>query len=303
LGGVCYRRPILDGVALPGRIVLFGGGGQLGTEIRRLWHADIVSPPHAELDITDAAAVEAAIEASEPDAVVNCAAFHHVERCEDEPHKAFAANALAVNAIAEACAARGVRFVTFSTDYVFDGTLGRPYTETDAPNPLNAYGVSKFAGELLVQRLQSDAFVIRTCGVYSTRTSTTKGYTFIDKIIAQARAGEPVRVVRDQVVSPTYAAHLAQAVAELLESNAAPGLYHAVNEGAVSWYDYAAEALRVAGVDYQIEPALTKDWNTRVRRPAFSALKNAKLHAIGIRIPDWRAAVADYLRDRSRTKS
>ena len=271
----------------------------MGTEIRRLWQTEIVSPSHAEVDITDPRAVEAAIKASGPDLVVNCAAFHHVERCEDEPQKAFAANALAVNAMAERCAQDGIRFITFSTDYVFDGTLGRAYTEADTPNPLNAYGVSKFAGELLVRRLQSDAFVIRTCGVYSTRTSTTKGYTFIDKIVAQSRAGDPVRVVTDQVVSPTYAPHLAQAVAQLLEANARPGLYHAVNEGAVSWYDYASEALRVAGIDRPIEPALTKDWNSRVRRPPFSALENAKLHALGIRMPDWRSGVADYLRDRA----
>jgi dTDP-4-dehydrorhamnose reductase len=286
-------------VALPRRILLFGGGGQLGTEIRRLWRSEVVSPSHAEVDITDAGAVETAIEASSPGAVVNCAAFHHVERCEQEPQNAFAANALAVNAMAEACAQRGIRFVTFSTDYVFDGTLGRPYTEADPPRPLNAYGVSKLAGELLVRRLQSDAYVIRTCGVYGTRTSTTKGYTFIDKIIAQARAGEPVRVVRDQVVSPTYAAHLAQGVAQLLEANAYPGLYHAVNEGAVSWYDYAAEALRVAGIDHPIEPAWAKDWQTRVRRPAFSALENAELHSLGIHMPDWREGVGAYLRDRA----
>jgi dTDP-4-dehydrorhamnose reductase len=286
-------------VALPGRVLLFGGGGQLGTEIRRLWNSEVVSPSHADVDIVDAAAVEAAIEASKPDAVVNCAAFHHVERCEQEPQNAFAANALAVNAMAEACAERGVRFITFSTDYVFDGTLGRAYTESDAPGPLSAYGISKLAGELLVLRLQSDAFVIRTCGVYGTRTSTTKGYTFIDKIIAQARAGEPVRVVTDQIVSPTYAVHLAQGVARILEANAVPGLYHAVNEGAVSWYDYASEALRVAGIDRAIEPARTNDWPSRVRRPAFSALENAKLHALGIQMPDWRTGVADYLRDRS----
>jgi dTDP-4-dehydrorhamnose reductase len=286
-------------VALPGRVLLFGGGGQLGTEIRRLWNSEVVSPSHADVDIVDAAAVEAAIEASKPDAVVNCAAFHQVERCEQEPQNAFAANALAVNAMAEACAERGVRFITFSTDYVFDGTLGRAYTESDAPGPLSAYGISKLAGELLVLRLQSDAFVIRTCGVYGTRTSTTKGYTFIDKIIAQARASEPVRVVTDQIVSPTYAVHLAQGVARILEANAVPGLYHAVNEGAVSWYDYASEALRVAGIDRAIEPARTNDWPSRVRRPAFSALENAKLHALGIQMPDWRTGVNDYLRDRS----
>jgi dTDP-4-dehydrorhamnose reductase len=286
-------------VASLGRILLFGGGGQLGTEIRRLWDAEIVSPGHGQVDITDAAAVASAIEASNPAAVVNCAAFHNVERCEAEPHNAFAANAIAVNAIAERCAERGTRFVTFSTDYVFDGTLGRPYIESDVPNPISAYGVSKFAGELLVGRLQSNAFVIRTCGVYGVRTSTTKGYTFIDRIINQARAGEQLRVVTDQIVSPTYAAHLAQAVAQLLESPASPGVYHAVNEGAVSWYDYACETLRAAGIDHPIEPVSVNEWKTRVRRPAFSALENEKLHARGISMPTWRDGIAAYLRDRA----
>ena len=287
------------GVASMGRILLFGGGGQLGTEIRNRWPADVVSPTHAEADITDLAAVASVIEASGAGTVVNCAAFHHVERCEAEPWNAFAANAIAVNAMAEVCAARGVRFVTFSTDYVFDGEAGRPYTERDTPNPISAYGCSKFAGELLVARLQSDALVIRTCGVYGVRASTTKGYTFIDRIIAQARAGEQIRVVDDQTVSPTYAVHLADAVGALLQRNPEPGVYHAVNEGAVTWYDYAREALRVAGIDHPIEPVSHTTWQSRVRRPAFSALENGKLHAIGMTLPSWQQGVADYIRDRN----
>lgn len=282
-----------------GRILLFGGEGQLGTEIRRLWPAGIVSPRHAEADINDTGAVASAIQASEPAIVVNCAAFHNVERCEAEPQNAFAANALAVDAMARLCAERDIRFVTFSTDYVFDGTLGREYAETDEPRPVSAYGVSKFAGELLVQRLRSRAYVVRTCGVYGTRTSTTKGYTFIDRIISQARAGEAIRVVNDQIVSPTYAAHLARGVAQLLQADAPPGVYHVVNEGAVSWYDYACEALRVIGIEHPIEPVSHTHWPSRVRRPAFSALANAKLHALGMHMPSWQEGVAAYIHDRN----
>jgi len=284
----------------PPRVLLFGGFGQLGSEIRRLWGAAQVSAPErAQVDITDPQAVARAIEATGPDVLVNCAAFHNVERCEAEPENAFGANTLAVNAMAERCAAAGVRFVTFSTDYVFDGTLGRPYTEADVPNPLSVYAASKYAGELLVQRLRSDALVVRTCGVYGTRVSPTKGYTFIDRIVVQARAGETVRVVRDQTVSPTYAADLARAVWQLLEAEAAPGVYHAVNEGPVTWYDYAREALRCAGVEDAIEPISYKDWNSRVRRPEYSALENAKLHALGISLPDWRSGITSYFRDKS----
>jgi dTDP-4-dehydrorhamnose reductase len=281
------------------RVLLLGGSGQLGGEIRRNWRGvEVTAPPHAELDITDGEAVARAIVRHRPEAVVNCAAFHNVERCEAEPNGAFAANAVAVNTMAEACAQRGALFVTFSTDYVFDGELGRPYTEADEPRPLSAYGVSKYAGELLTLRLRSPAYVVRTCGVYATRASTSKGHTFIDRILTQAGAGEPVRVVCDQTVSPTYAPHLARAMLALLQSKAPYGLYHMVNEGAVTWYNYASEALRIAGIDHAVEAISYKDWPSRVRRPAFSALENAKLHAIGITLPSWREGVAAYIRGR-----
>lgn len=281
------------------RVLLLGGSGQLGGEIRRGWTGvEIVAPDHSVLDITDAAAIEGAIAAEQPDVVVNCAAFHNVERCEAEPGQAFTANALAVNAMAQACARHHAIFVTFSTDYVFDGELGRPYTESDPPRPLSAYGVSKYAGELLALRLRSQAYVVRTCGVYAIRPSASKGHTFIDRVIVQARAGEAIRIVRDQTVSPTYAPHLAQGVLALIRSQAPYGLYHMVNEGAVTWYDYASEALRVAGVEFPIEPISYKDWNSPVRRPAFSALENAKLHELGIALPSWRDGIAEYVRNK-----
>ena len=283
----------------PHRVLLFGGSGQLGGEIQRSWSGvEFIAPSHADVDITDAQAVAAAIERAAPDTVVNCAAFHNVERCESEPQSALAANAVAVNAMAEACAQNGTRLVTISTDYVFDGELGRPYTEADEPRPISAYGVSKYAGELLALRLQAPAYVVRTCGVYAVRASTSKGHTFIDRIITQARDGEQVRIVRDQTVSPTYAPHLAHGLLQLLQSNAPYGLYHMVNEGPVTWYDYASEALRVAGIDHPIEPVSYKDWPSRVRRPAFSALENAKLHELGIHLPSWREGIAAYMNDR-----
>lgn len=286
------------------RVLLLGGSGQLGGEIRRTWTGvDLVAPSHAELEITDEAAVAASIQAHRPDALVNCAAFHNVDRCEREPEKAFAANALAVNAMAEACAKHGIVFTTISTDYVFDGELGRPYTEADRPRPLSAYGVSKYAGELLTLRLESPAYVVRTCGVFATRASASKGHTFIDRIITQARDGEPVRVVSDQTVSPTYAPHLANGLLQLLQSGAPYGLYHMVNEGAVTWYDYAAEALRIAGIEHPIERISHKQWVSRARRPAFSALENTKLHEIGISLPSWRDGVAAYIRDRTSRSS
>lgn len=282
----------------PKEILVFGGSGQLGSQICRLWTGlQITAPSRPEIDVEDPAALQAAVAAADPDTVVNCTAYNDVARAESEPERAFAVNALAVDSLGRLCAERDCTFVTFSTDYVFGGTQGRPYVESDAPNPATAYGTSKLAGELLTLRRGARAFVIRTCGVYGTRVSSSKGYTFIDRIIAQGKAGEPLRVVDDQIVSPTYAGDLAVAVRTLLEANPQPGIYHAVNEGAVSWYEFACETLRQAGIDAEVTPISSHEFSA-VRRPAYSALENAKLHAMGLSLPDWRAGIAAYLRDR-----
>lgn len=279
------------------RVLVLGGSGQVGAEIVRRWNdLELVAPPRSEVDIEDPASVEAAVAAVEPDIVVNCTAFHNVEQCEREPERAFAVNAIGVGRIARMCADRGAAFVTFSTDYVFDGELGRPYRESDEPNPVNAYGVSKLAGEKLVLLQQAGHYVVRTCGVYGTRISSSKGYTFIDRILAQARAGEQLRIVRDQVVSPSYAGDIADGLRALLERGI-PGLYHVVNEGAVSWYDFATEALRQAGTEHAVEPVSSTEWASPVRRPAYSALAIAGLQALGIEMPSWRDGIAAYLRD------
>jgi len=281
------------------RALLLGGYGQLGTEIRRRWSGwEIEAPRHADVDIEDAAAVTAAIERVRPDLLINCAAFHNVDRCEEFPDRALAANALAVDAMARAARDGGAAFLTVSTDYVFDGRATQPYDEEAPPHPISAYGVSKFAGELLVDRLQMRAFVVRTCGVYGERASSTKGHTFIDRILAQARAGEPIRVVDDQIVSPTFAGHLAEALLALVRTQAY-GLYHAVNPGPVSWYDFAREVLAQAGLEQSIEPISAAEWKAPARRPAFSALENAKLRALGIELPPWREGIAAFLRLRS----
>lgn len=280
------------------RALLIGGSGQLGTEIARRWSGyDIVAPSHAELDIEDAAAFEAALDRSEPGVVVNCAAFHNVDRCTVEPERAFAANAIAVCKAAALCHRRGVLFVTISTDYVFDGRSREPYVESDVPNPISAYGVSKLAGEYLVSLQESRALVVRTCGVYGVRASSTKGYTFIDRIIAQATAGEAIRIVSDVVASPTYAGHLAQALQRLVSAGAT-GLYHVANAGPVSWYDFAAEALRQAGIAHPIEPISASAWKSETRRPAFSALGSERLGALHIAMPTWREGIAAYLADK-----
>jgi dTDP-4-dehydrorhamnose reductase len=278
------------------RALLLGGYGQLGTEIRRRWSDwHVVAPPHAEVDVEDSSAVAAALERVHPDLLINCAAFHNVDRCEEVPERALAVNAGAVDQMARMARDKGAAFLTVSTDYVFDGRTYRPYTEDDAPHPISAYGVSKLAGELLVERLRMRAFVVRTCGVYGERASSSKGHTFVDRVLTQARAKQPLRIVNDVIASPTFAGHLAEALQRLAETQAY-GLYHAVNPGPVSWYQFAREVLAAAGVDWSIEPIASGEWKAPARRPDYSALENAKLRALGIELPDWREGIAAYLR-------
>jgi dTDP-4-dehydrorhamnose reductase len=278
------------------RALLLGGYGQLGTEIRRRWTDwTIEAPTHADVDIEDTSAIAAAMERDRPDLLINCAAFHNVDRCEAVPERALAVNAIAVDQMARLARDNHVEFLTISTDYVFDGLAKQPYEEGDAAHPISAYGTSKLAGELLVERLESQAYVVRTCGLYGERASTTKGYTFVDRVLAQARASEPVRIVADVVASPTFAGHLAEALMRLVRTRAY-GLYHAVNPGPVSWYEFAREVLAQAGIDRTIEPISASEWKAPARRPAFSALANAKLAALGIELPGWQEGIAAYLR-------
>ncbi|HTX58252.1 MAG TPA: dTDP-4-dehydrorhamnose reductase [Verrucomicrobiae bacterium] len=281
------------------RVLLIGGSGQLGTEIRRHWSdCEIAAPSRDALEFEDTIGLAEALDERRPEVVVNCTAFHNVDRCEDVPNRAFEVNALSVDRAARLCHDRNVVFVTISTDYVFDGTASRPYVESDAPHPINAYGASKLAGELLVERLHSRAFVVRTCGLYGEHASEGKGYTFVDRILAQARAGQPVRVVRDVMASPTFAGDLAVALRALVETEAF-GTYHLANAGPVSWYDFAREALRRAGVAWEIEPIRAAEWKGGARRPAYSALASERLGALGIEMPAWDQGIAHYLRLKS----
>jgi dTDP-4-dehydrorhamnose reductase len=280
------------------RVLLIGGSGQLGTAIRRRWNdCEIVAPSHAELDIGQSAQLREAMERIRPDVLVNAAAFHDVDRCEDEPERAFAINALAVGAAAAHARDYDAVFVTISTDYVFDGAATAPYAEDCAPHPLSVYGASKLAGEYLVECLGSRAFVVRTCGLFGPATAERRRESFVERILSHGASDAPLRVVYDVVASPTFAGDLAEALVRLIETESY-GLYHAVDSGPVTWYDFACEAIRQADIDVTIEPIPAAQRQSRAARPRFSALENAKLGQLGIAMPSWRAGIAAYLRVR-----
>ena len=251
-----------------------------------------------DVDIADAARVEQVLAQADPEIVLNSAAYNQVDVAEKEPMPAFAANGLAVRNLAMACRQLDTQLVHFSTDYVFDGTAGRAYTEEDRPRPLGAYGVSKLAGELYAQAYLEQPLVIRTCGVFGPGGLRTARGNFIETMLRLAAASRPIRVVEDHVASPTYAPLLAARAADLVERKQR-GLFHVGGGTPISWFDFAATIFQVAGLRPELQPTSEREYRTAARRPKYSALSNAKMERCGIDpMPPLAKAVEMYLQAR-----
>ena len=283
------------------KVIVFGGGGQLGIELcqefeRRQWMVQRFD--RQMLDVTDASAVEGAIAQADPQFVINSAAYNQVDIAESEPSAAFAANALAVRNLAMGCRQTGAQLVHYSTDYVFDGTKGSPYIETDAPHPLGAYAVSKLAGELYAQAYLDDPLIIRTSGVFGPGGMFTPRGNFVELMLRLARSGNPIRVVQDHVASPTYAPAMASRTADMVERNLR-GVFHLGGGEPISWYDYTKLIFELAKVEPSLTPTDEREYRTAARRPKYSALSNSKLEAAGIApMPPLQQALTDYFEKR-----
>ena len=286
-----------------------GAAGQLGRELMRtLPPGEVIALAREALDVADPGAVAARIAAERPDAVVNAAADNRVDAAETDPASAMATNADGVGHLARAAQAAGAFLVHVGTDYVFDGRARSPYTEDAVPNPLGAYARSKLAGEGQCVAHAVRHTVVRVAGLYAAGGSRGKGGSFVDRVLAQARRGETLRVVDDQVTAPTWARDVALALARLLPrwiSGAAPtGIYHMTNAGECSWYEFAQAALEIAGVAARVVPVSSAAFAARAPRPAYSVLANARLATVGEPpLRHWRAALAAYLADQSLTRS
>ena len=279
------------------RIAIVGGSGQLGSALREaLGERVIAAPPHADVPFENGAALARLLTDARPDVLINCSAFHHVDVAEREPELAFAINALAVDRAAKACAERGVAFMTVSTDYVFDGTLGRAYREDDAVNPQTAYGASKAAGEFLTRRHGARHYIVRTSGVFGTIGSSNKGYTLIEKVLRQAEEGQPTRMVADMVFSPSYAPHVAVAMRDIIDAEAF-GTHHVTNAGGCSWYEFVRTAFKKSGLAAApLESATYASLNNPTQRPMYSVLENTTFARAGIAaLPTWDAALDEFL--------
>jgi dTDP-4-dehydrorhamnose reductase len=279
------------------KLVVIGSTGQLAQDLLRVFGPLSIGLSHQDLDVTDGVGVTQALHALRPDWVLNTAAFHRVDDCELNPMQSFAVNAVGAHNVARAAAACGAGVVFFSTDYVFDGrgrTLSHPYDEHDRPQPLSVYGASKLAGEMLVMQANPRHIVVRTTGLYGVSTSR-KGWTFPELILNKGRTEGLVRVVTDQVLTPTFTEDLAGKLKELLEREAR-GLFHLTNSGECSWFDFSRQVFELAGVTVKMEPINTAQSQRRALRPSYSALRSVRLAELGIApLRPWQEALADYL--------
>ncbi len=276
-------------------IAIIGARGALGSELMKVfrdgWKATGFDLP--ELDVTALDRVRRRLEAARPDVVVNTAAYNLVREAESNRDAAFAVNETGAANVAAVAAELGAVCVHYGTDYVFDGETARPYTETDAPRPINVYGASKLAGEQRVLAASPRHLVLRTTGLYGETPTLTKGMNFIQTVWQMARGQREIALSEREVCSPTWTLELARQTRVLLEAGAG-GLFHAVQEGACTWREFAQAVLDIGGDAVAVKPKPAG--GAGLARPRFTALANARLHALGLnRMNHWRAALEEFL--------
>jgi len=285
------------------RVAVLGSTGQLGTDlVRALEEAGryaVIPLTHAQVECARPESVRAALGALKADVVVNCAGYVQVDQCEDRPDEAFQINASGALHVARVCEETGALCVYTSTDYVFSGEKREPYTEDDAPCPVNVYGVSKVAGEYLVRQRCRRWLIVRVASLFGAAGSRGKGgRNFVETILGQARRGETLRVVGDIRMSPVYA-HDAARTLERLISDRATGLFHVANRGSCTWYEFARRALELTGTHARLEAISAAEYSSRARRPGNSSLSSLRLPADS-QAPSrsWEDSLRAYLVER-----
>jgi dTDP-4-dehydrorhamnose reductase len=280
------------------KLVVIGANGQLGTDLLEVLstkHA-VVGLNHADIEIADIDSVKNVLSSVKPDIVLNTAAYHIVPEAEKFPDKAFHINGTGTLNLARVCQDLGIRLVHYSTDYVFDGKKQKPYTEDDCPNPLNVYANTKLSGEYFALNYSDKSYVIRVSGIYGKVACRAKGGNFITTMIKLAKEKPEVRVVNDEILTPTPTYHIAKNTAALINTDAF-GLYHMSCEGEVSWYEFAKVIWETLQLETPLHAASVKDFPLVVKRPFYSVLENKNLNKLDInQMPPWKEALVEFLK-------
>ena len=286
------------------RILLLGAKGQLGSDLLRANEGggsreEVLPYCRRNLDVSRIETIRPALAPVQFDVLINCTSYHRTDELERHANDAFAINAHAVRELAAASKEKGARFIHISTDYVFSGDSSKPYVETDSPGPLNVYGASKLMGESLVFAEYPDqTIVLRVASLFGVAGSSGKGGNFVETMIRLGREKGRLKVVNDITMSPTGTATVARLIFKLLAARAPAGLYHTVNSGQATWFEFAREIIHRANVKAEVTPVTSAEYPTAAARPAFSVLDNSKLAAVVGGIPSWEEALDGYLRDK-----
>lgn len=280
------------------KILVFGKNGQLGAEILHeglKFKHKLIGATREDVDICNYDQVSKVISKYKPDVIINTAAMHAASHSEIYPEELFAINSFAIHNIAIITREKKIKFINYSTDYVFDGTKGKPYIEEDIPNPLHMYGLSKYTGEIIASNYDENSITIRTCGVYGGISGSRIKGNFVLNMLREARNAKVIEVSSEQIVSPTYAVDLAYATFKLLGKKPKGGIYHLVNSGYCSWAEFAQEIMNLKKNSITINPLDRKGLSGGIKRPTFSALANVKAKQLGVELPSWKNALKRYI--------
>ncbi len=287
------------------KIALIGVNGQLGTDINNRFGIKGIKLTGLvglkDINVSDYKMSESIIKNLDPDLVINTAAFHDVDLCEDEARSVFEVNVMGVRNIAIICKKMNIPLMHFSTDYIFDGKKKEPYIEDDCASPLSLYGISKLAGEQVMRYLLDKYYIIRLSGLYGHAGSAGKGNTnFVEQVIKMSEKGKEIKVVNDQVLTPTSTVDVAAKLFELIQTGKY-GVYHMTNTGSCSWYEFACEIFKLMKLPAKILPTTTEEFGAKAKRPHYSVLDNLNLRKIGLTdLKSWKEALRDYIESRNK---
>jgi len=281
------------------KIAVIGANGQLGKDISLAFakqNDDVIELTHQDIEISDIDSVATVLKSIRPEAVVNTAAMHHVEQCEENPVHAYEVNGLGAKNLAELCIETGAALMHISTDYVFDGKKEAPYIENDRPLPLNVYGNTKLSGECFIESADERFYILRVSAIYGKTPCRAKGSNFVQLMLRLAKERDKVSVVDDETVSPTHTVNIADQIVRLIQGDAQGGLYHATSEGCCTWYEFAREIFLLSKADVILKKAGPGEFPMKVNRPKYSVLENRCLTDHGLNImPHWKDALKEYL--------
>ena len=283
------------------KTIIFGAKGQLGSDLADVLRgAETIALDYDEVDISNSNSVSRTFEKYKPDAAINVAAMTDVAGCERDDVKAFMVNGLGPKFIAENCLKSNALLLHISTDYVFDGKKNSPYIEDDPPNPLNVYGISKLAVEYYISALMERYFIVRTSGLYGLHKCIGKGGNFVDSMLRLSKEKKEIKVIDDEILTPTYTLDLAGQIKDLINTNSF-GIYHITNEGFCSWYEFAEEIFRFLDIKVNLMKISQSEFPSIVKRPRYSVIENKRLKSLGInKMRDWKDALHSYLIQRKK---